>query len=90
LPTSIAAGRRSGPGIDRFHVAQGENVVMTLKTRIDLSTNIESANWTPMARRHRETVSGTKRVEAPKPADDELIFPTISSPPVWPRIFPSL
>jgi len=63
---------------------------MTFDTKIDLSANIESGNWAPMVRRHGETVGRTKRIEVPEPADDDLIFPTISSPPVWPRIFPGL
>ena len=63
---------------------------MTVETKIDLSTNIESGSWAPMVRRHGEIVSRAKRVEAAEPADDDLIFPTISSPPVWPRIFPGL
>ena len=29
-------------------------------------------------------------VKHPQEADDEIVFPSLSAPPTWPRIFPSL
>jgi hypothetical protein len=85
----MAAGRQNGPGVDCFHVAQGENVAMTVETKTDPSRK-ETSNWTPRARRHGERPEWAKRPQALPEADDDVIFPSISPPLIWPRVFPGL
>jgi hypothetical protein len=61
---------------------------MTVETRIDTSDQ-SKAKWSPEARRQGERRDCPKPPQVPE-TDDERIFPSITAPPVWPRIFPGL
>jgi hypothetical protein len=63
---------------------------MTFETKPDPSNKIATKDWMPATRRHGEVVEPLQPPQESEPADDELIFPVISSPSVWPRIFPGL
>ena len=63
---------------------------MTFEIETDLSLKAAAGGWTSKARRQGETVNPADLPQKSRAADDELIFPVISAPRVWPRIFPGL
>ena len=62
---------------------------MTIETRIDTSEPNE-AEWLSQSRRHGERRDWPKPPQPATETDDELIFPSITAPPIWPRVFPGL
>lgn len=61
---------------------------MTIETQTELFRTPEPRHRVPNARRQGETLHPTVP-EAVETAD-EIIFPSISSPPIWPRVFPGI
>jgi hypothetical protein len=61
---------------------------MTVETNTYPSHDVTS-DWTVPSRRQGER-RDTREQQSSEPADKELIFPSISPRPVWPRVFPSL
>jgi hypothetical protein len=67
-----------------------ENVAMTVETNTDHLQRPAAGKWPPQGRGPSETAGRMQQPQAPESFEDELIFPTISPPSVWPRIFPGL
>jgi hypothetical protein len=63
---------------------------MTVGKLIDRSTEIETANWTPKARRHGERVAWTQPPQAAPETSEEIVPAPLSPPPIWPRVFPGI
>lgn len=62
---------------------------MTVENHTKLSQDNPS-NWMPHARRQGEGVDLSTQPQPAESADSEIIFPMISAPPIWPRVFPGL
>jgi hypothetical protein len=64
---------------------------MTFDSKTDRYSPSATAEWMPKLRRPDEGDRWqNSSLGAPEPRDEETIFPPISPPPVWPRVFPSL
>lgn len=61
---------------------------MTIENKTDLFRR--NQNWESDARRYRERRECSNQPEAILDAGDEAIFPSITPPPIWPRVFPGL
>ncbi|MFZ2006942.1 MAG: hypothetical protein WAV02_17805 [Stellaceae bacterium] len=62
---------------------------MTVETKTNPSRQ-DTSTWTPKAHRHGERPVWTDQPQTPPEKDEEPIFPSITAPPVWPRVFPGL
>jgi hypothetical protein len=63
---------------------------MTIEKLIDRSTEIETANWAPKARRLGECAAWTQPPQAALETSEEIVVAPLSPPPVWPRVFPGI
>jgi len=63
---------------------------MTFDTKTDFSNDAENESRTMSGRRQGEAMPEPQVPGAAGDSDAELIFPAISAPPVWPRVFPGL
>ena len=60
---------------------------MTVETKADPSRKTATKNWAPKARRQGEHARPS---ETAQERSEELLFPPISPPPLWPRVFPGI
>ena len=65
-----------------------ENVAMTVEIKTDKSCD-SSKSWEPNAHRQGERPQPAK-AQPETPPDDQIIFASISAPPIWPRVFPGI
>lgn len=64
---------------------------MTVEANTDQSVNIAIRNWNRKSGRQREAGEWTDLSPSMRQVrDDDIVFPPISPPPIWPRVFPSL
>jgi hypothetical protein len=82
-------GAKAGPASIVFLVAKGENVAMTIEAKTDRSRDI-APDWAPPARRRGECMDWAEKPRVTEESGEELVFPPISPPPVWPRVFPGI
>lgn len=61
---------------------------MTVETKTDLSRETGVHDWTRQSSRHGE--KAPQRANAGEAPDDDIIFASISAPPIWPRVFPGI
>jgi hypothetical protein len=85
----MAAGRRTGLGIDCFPCCSTENVAMTVETETDFSRESTTA-WAPKARRQGEQAGWTKPPKFTEDRDDGVFFAPARPAPAWPRVFPGI
>jgi hypothetical protein len=52
--------------------------------------NPASGRWTPSGRRHGERRQWGESAQSAQEQADDRVFPPLSPPPVWPRVFPGI
>ena len=64
---------------------------MTVESKIDYSEQSVTRNWGERSRRQEKPCVWTGSSPSTREArDDDIVFPSISPPAMWPRVFPSL
>ncbi len=62
---------------------------MTVETKTNRKTAVD--DWAPTGRRQGEYVGWNERPPTTEEATEEvLVFPSITPPPIWPRVFPGI
>jgi hypothetical protein len=82
-------GANAGSAEVIFHVAQEENVAMSVEIKTDLFAKKATDNWAPKGCRQGERADWPERRQPAQDIGEELVFPAIT-PPVWPRVFPGI
>jgi hypothetical protein len=69
---------------------QEEDVAMTVENKVDPAREIAIPDWALWARRHGESGNRAPQPRHAEESESKLIFPSLSAPTSWPRIFPGL